>query len=104
MALTKTTVKVTNISELSTKPNATDGLTDATFKALFDKSVLDIKTYLNSTLTAEVDTALALKSDVATTYTKTEVDNIVVAKQKAITSGTAEPTGGSDGDIYLQYV
>jgi hypothetical protein len=26
------------------------------------------------------------------------------AKQKAITSGTAAPSGGSDGDIYLQYV
>ena len=26
------------------------------------------------------------------------------SKQKAITSGTASPTGGSDGDIYLQYV
>jgi len=25
-------------------------------------------------------------------------------KQKAITSGTAAPSGGSDGDIYLQYV
>ena len=24
--------------------------------------------------------------------------------QKVITSGTASPTGGSDGDIYLQYV
>ena len=26
------------------------------------------------------------------------------AKQKAITSGTAAPSGGSNGDIYLQYV
>lgn len=26
------------------------------------------------------------------------------SKQKAITSGTADITGGSDGDIYLQYV
>jgi hypothetical protein len=24
--------------------------------------------------------------------------------QKTITSGTAAPTGGADGDIYLQYV
>jgi hypothetical protein len=24
--------------------------------------------------------------------------------QKTITSGTAAPSGGSDGDIYLQYV
>lgn len=24
--------------------------------------------------------------------------------QKTITSGTADPTGGSDGDIYLQYL
>jgi hypothetical protein len=26
------------------------------------------------------------------------------SKQKAITSGTAAPVGGSDGDIYLQYL
>ena len=113
MALTKSTVKVTNISELATKPNATDGLTDATFKALFDKASLDNKTFINDTLTAEIDTALALKADASavagkadqdTTYTKTEVDSIATGKQKAITSGTANPSGGSDGDIYLQYV
>lgn len=26
-----------------------------------------------------------------------------IGAQKAITSGTAAPTGGSDGDIYLRY-
>ena len=112
MALTKSTVKVTNISELATKPNVTDGLTDATFKALFDKSALDEKTFINSTLTAEIDTALGLKADAsslaakadqATTYTKIETDSLLTAKQKAITSGTATPTGGSDGDIYIKY-
>lgn len=55
MALTKCTVKVTNISELATTPNATDGLTDATFKALFDKSPLDFKTYINNVLTVEIE-------------------------------------------------
>ncbi len=91
MALSKTTVKVTNISELATRPNATDGLTDATFKALFDKSSSDLKTYINDTLTTEVDSALGT------------INSTLSAKQKTITSGTAAPSGGSDGDIYIQY-
>ena len=96
MALTKTTVKVTNISELSDKPNATEGLTSASFKALFDKSSLDLKTYLNSTLTSEVDTLI-------TNLNSALGDKADAADVPTITSGTADPTGGSDGDIYLQY-
>jgi hypothetical protein len=86
MALTKTTVKVTNISELSTKPNATEGLTDATFKALFDKSSKDLKDYINDTLTEEIDETLEAKFD-----------------SSKISYGTSEPAGGNDGDIYFQY-
>ncbi len=89
MSITKSTVKVTNISELATKPNATDGLTDQTFKALFDKVGLDTKTYINDVLTEEIDDALALKADATSVPT--------------ITNGTSEPTGGSSGDIFLQY-
>lgn len=32
-----------------------------------------------------------------------DVKNLLANKQDKITSGTANPTGGSDGDIYLQY-
>lgn len=43
-----------------------------------------------------------------TTLTGNPTDNAALAaalngKQKTITSGTAAPTGGVDGDIYLQY-
>jgi hypothetical protein len=42
------------------------------------------------------------------TLTGNPTDNAALAaalngKQKTITSGTAAPTGGVDGDIYLQY-
>ncbi len=30
--------------------------------------------------------------------------SLYAGKQKAITSGTADPTGGASGDIYIQYV
>jgi len=36
-------------------------------------------------------------------YTESEADALLNAKQKTITSGTADPSGGSSGDIYLQY-
>jgi len=56
MGLTKTTVGVTNISDLSSTPNATEGLTAAQLQAKFDKTGADLKTYINDTLTAELDT------------------------------------------------
>lgn len=34
---------------------------------------------------------------------QTNVSNLSSQKQKTITSGTAAPTGGSNGDIYIQY-
>jgi len=51
MALTKNNTKVTNIQELA------DIVVDqaTTVKALFDKSNTDIKTYINDTLTVELD-------------------------------------------------
>lgn len=58
MGLTKTTVGVTNISDLSSTPNATEGLTAAQLQAKFDKTGSDLKTYINDTLTAELDAIL----------------------------------------------
>jgi len=55
MSLTKNTVTVTNISDLSSTPNATEGLTAAQLQARFDKSSLDHKTYINDVLTVEQD-------------------------------------------------
>ena len=74
MGLTKTTVGVTNISDLSSTPNATEGLTAAQLQAKFDKTGADLKTYINDTLTEELDSALALKSPLANpTFTGTVV-------------------------------
>lgn len=56
MALTKNTTTVTNIADLSSTPNATEGLTAAQLQAKFDKTGADLKTYINDTLTAELDT------------------------------------------------
>lgn len=36
-------------------------------------------------------------------YTETEVNNLLNGKQKTISYGTSEPSGGNDGDIYLKY-
>ena len=56
MALTKFTDDVEVIQALSNTPNATEGLTADQLKAKFDEATGKIKTFLNDTLTEEVDT------------------------------------------------
>ena len=56
MGLTKFMTNVNNIQDLSDKPNEIDGLTSAELKAKFDKAGADIKSYINGTLTEEIDT------------------------------------------------
>ena len=55
MALTKLTTELSNITALDDEPNDVSGLTATQVKVLFDKAGNDIKTYINSTLTAELD-------------------------------------------------
>lgn len=55
MALTKLTTDLDNIQALSDTPNSTEGLTSEELKEKFDKAGGDIKTYINNTLTSEVD-------------------------------------------------
>lgn len=55
MALSKMTTPVHNIQDLSDLPNATDGLTAAELKERFDRAGMDLKDYLNATLTEELD-------------------------------------------------
>lgn len=57
MPLTKMTANVNNIQALSDRPNTTDGLTSAELKERFDKAGADLKTYLNTVLTEELDDA-----------------------------------------------
>lgn len=79
MALTKLTANLNNIQALSDRPNATDGLSADELKERFDKAGNDIKSYINGTLTTEVDTLVGnyyTKSQIdSNIYTKTQVDN-----------------------------
>lgn len=70
MSLTKFTGDTNNIQSLADQPN----LTASQLKAKFDKTGDDIKTYINGTLTTEIDTALGTKADSSNVYTKTQVN------------------------------
>lgn len=61
MSLTKLTADLNIIQALDDEPNDVGGLTAAQLKAKFDQAGGAIKTYLNGTLTPELDTALAGK-------------------------------------------
>jgi hypothetical protein len=125
MALTKLTTDVAVIAALPDAP--TD--TAAELKGKFDFAGTTIKTFINNTLIDELDTAIAtipvglaasraLASDAdgavaVTAVTATELGYVsgvtsaiqaqLDAKQKTVTSGTDAPSGGADGDIYIQY-
>lgn len=114
MALTKLTTNLNNIQALHDRPNTSDGLTADQLKERFDRAGNDIKSYINNTLTEEIDNLTSdnySKSDIddmfsglsTTYYNKTQVDNIAATLQPKITYGTATPTGGNDGDIYIKY-
>lgn len=111
MALTKLTTNLNNIQALHDRPNVTDGLTADELKERFDRAGNDIKTYINNTLTEEIDNLTSdnySKDEIDamfgglsdTYYNKTQIDNTF---QPKITYGTGAPTGGSDGDIYIKY-
>lgn len=58
MSLSKFEGAINTIQSLSNRPSQ-DGLTPAQVKTKFDKAIIDLKAYINDTLTAEIDTALA---------------------------------------------
>ena len=111
MALTKLTTNLNNIQALHDRPNTSDGLTADELKERFDRAGNDIKSYINNTLTEELD---GLVSDTYTTseidtkfsnlsntyYNKTQIDSNF---QPKITFGTGTPSGGNNGDIYIKY-
>lgn len=120
MSLTKLTANLNNISSLPDKPT----LQSDELKALFDEAGNVIKEYLNEVLTDEVeklvsDTAKANKTTVENTLDsdsianalssaqgkvlKNLIDNLNTNKQKNISISSEEPTGGSNGDIHIQY-
>lgn len=127
MSLTKLTENLNKVGNLPEKPT----LPAEQLQAVFDEAGNIIKTYLNETLTPEVEALINAKMQEAkvtvdnvldstsTTHAlsamqgKTLNDGLTTAnsniasleneKQKKITTGTGTPSGGSDGDIYIQY-
>lgn len=114
MALTKLTANVNNIQALSDRPNTIDGLTSAELKEKFDKAGADIKTYLNTTLTEELDTAIGtIPSDYVTTSdtrltNSRQCNNSFDSWSTARTNlkigyGTSLPASADDGSIFFLY-
>ena len=66
MSLTKFNGATNNIRGLADKPTQSA----LQLKTLFDKTGDDLKTYINETLTTEIDTALGTKADSSNVYLK----------------------------------
>ena len=114
MSLTKMTVNVNNIQALSDRPNTADGMTSAELKERFDKAGSDLKTYLNTVLTEELDDAIATiptdyvqTSDSRLTDSRTcnnSFDSWSTARTNLkISYGTSLPGSGDDGSIFFLY-
>lgn len=116
MALTKLTANVNNIQALSDRPNTIDGMTSSQLKEAFDKAGADIKEYLNSTLTEELDTAIATIPD-SSNFVSTSDSRLTNSRQcnnsfdswstarsnLKITYGTTLPGTADNGAIFLLY-
>jgi N-methylhydantoinase B/oxoprolinase/acetone carboxylase alpha subunit len=120
MSLPKLTENLNKVSSLPEKPT----LQPDELQAVFDEAGNVIKEYINSVLTGAIETLInatvqANKTTVENTLTSTSITNALSSaqgkvlkglvdalessKQKKITRGTEVPTGGEDGDIYIQY-
>ena len=116
MALTKLEADVNNIQKLSDKPNEIDGLTSAELKERFDKAGADIKAYINSILTEELDTLISqlpLSDDLVhnndsrltnSRQCNNSFDNWNTARTNLkITYGTTLPSSADNGSIFFLY-
>lgn len=84
MALTKLESIVTNIQALSNQPNASDGLTPEQVKLAFDQAGMDIKEYLNDTLTVEIEATYATIAEIQGIVLGAIPDNsLTIAKLEA---------------------
>ena len=115
-ALTKLTANVNNIQALSDKPNEIDGLSSAELKERFDRAGATIKTYLNETLTDEIDTMFADLPDMGNYVQTTDsrlsdsrtCDNTFDSWNTAranlkVLYGTSLPESADNGTIYFLY-
>lgn len=116
MGLTKLTANVNNIQSLSDRPNTIDGLTSSQLKELFDKAGADIKTYVNETLTEELDNAIETIPDASNFVTTSDsrltnsrqcnnnFDNWSTARENLnIGYGTTLPSSATNGSIFFLY-
>ena len=116
MALTKLLADVNNIHALSDKPNEIDGLDSGELKERFDKAGADIKTYINETLTEEIDEKIATIPDGSTLVTTSDprltnsrtcnnsFDNWSDARGNLkIGYGTSLPATADNGTIFFLY-
>lgn len=113
MALTEFTENVNNISSLSDRPNELDGLTSNELKERFDKAGNDIKSYINNTLTKEIDEALSGSGNYVTNNDarlsnsrkcNNTFDNWNTARNNLkIGIGTELPSDADNGSIFLLY-
>lgn len=113
MAIRECTVDTNNISQLPDEP----ALSPTELKAEFDQAGTDLKNYINNSLITDVNqTVNTAVNGLSTTITSNQTANntrfntiesnittLTNGKQKTITSGTSAPSGGSNGDIYIQY-
>lgn len=112
MAISEITDNLNIIQSLADKPTQ-----DANeLKIQFDKAGNIIKAYINGTLIPDINAEIkankvSLENSLTSTSTSKaltalqgkNLKDLVDAKQKKITKGTSTPSGGSDGDIYIQY-
>lgn len=105
-----------NLNILQSLPNKPT-LSAEDLKEEFDKAPNLIKNYINNVLLEAIETLVtssinAAKTSVENNLTSTSITKALSAamgkklneeKQNLIKSGSSEPTGGSNGDIYLQY-
>lgn len=125
MALTKFLVDVNNIQALSDRPNEIDGLDSSQLKEKFDKAGRDIKSYLNNTLTQELDDDIvtinnsitSVRNAIQTNYVanndsrltnsrqcNNNFDNWAAARSNLkIGYGTSLPSTADEGSIFLLY-
>lgn len=94
MAITDKKVSETyagrDISSLSDRPNQ-DGLTGAQLKARFDQLGKEVIPNYNDLIDELNDVVLPAKADQATTYTKTEADNLLGAKVDKVVGSSLVP-------------
>ncbi len=114
MALTKLTANVNNIQALSDKPNEIDGLSSSELKERFDRAGATIKTYINDTLTTEID---AIVSGFSDDYVSTDDARLTNSRtcnnsfdswstsraNLKILYGTELPEIADEGTIFLLY-